>query len=345
LAKKEAAGDFSHLNGNALPQPTLPTIALDDDEETSSIGKSRYAASVRTGKESYWSDRKESDYTGGAYAPDYPPMPAYDPTAYPPMPGYVAYPASIHDDNSTIYGEHDDYNSKAAINRGGTPASGYREVRIFIIIYPQDLITGFRRRMDMKTSTRDIHQIPMDAMALTLSKVDMMQMGTGSIRNKTMMHMEEHIIPSKQLNMINSTLSSSSSNNNNNNNRLVKCHRGTDHGGTADKRIELVIMKHRHHLLRIMSSALLPTLYNWQSTLCSHQSPLSISYNLHRFPPNTISLRPQPTRIALKKNKEQSSLLSLRFSLKDFSLYCFNGLSGCSPADPIMTFSRRILSV
>lgn len=138
LAKKEAAGDFSHLKGNALPQPTLPSINV-DDEETSTVGKSQYAASVRTGKESYWSDRKDSDYPGGAYAPDYPPMPAFDPNAYPPMPGYVAYPPSLHDDNSTIYGEHDDYKANVPINRGGTPANGYQEVRIFTIIYPLSL--------------------------------------------------------------------------------------------------------------------------------------------------------------------------------------------------------------
>lgn len=122
LAKKEAAGDFSHLGGNALPQPTLPTISLDDEEsdlKTVSNGNSRYAASVRTGKDSYWPDGKGSEYAGGAYMPDYPPMPAYDPMAYPPQPGYAAYAPSLHDDGSTLYGEHDDY-GKGSLIHGST---------------------------------------------------------------------------------------------------------------------------------------------------------------------------------------------------------------------------------
>ncbi|KAG8770493.1 hypothetical protein FRC16_006338, partial [Serendipita sp. 398] len=82
LAKKEAAGDFSHLKGKdgavaaTLPQPTLPTINFDDDDDVKTVANSRYAGSIRTGKESFWSDRKDSNYTGGAYMPDYPPMPA-----------------------------------------------------------------------------------------------------------------------------------------------------------------------------------------------------------------------------------------------------------------------------
>jgi hypothetical protein len=131
LAKKEAAGDFSHLKGRkgatqaALPQPTLPTISLeDDDDDIKTVANSRYAASVRTGKDSYWSDRKDSDYTGGAYMPDYPPMPAFDPNAYPPQPGYTTYAASLQDDGgSTVYGDHEDYN-KVPIARGNTPANG-----------------------------------------------------------------------------------------------------------------------------------------------------------------------------------------------------------------------------
>jgi hypothetical protein len=51
--------------------------------------------------------------------PDYPPMPAYDPNAYPPQPGYAAYAASLHDDGSTLYGEHEDYN-KGSIVHGST---------------------------------------------------------------------------------------------------------------------------------------------------------------------------------------------------------------------------------
>ncbi|KAG8850015.1 hypothetical protein FRB91_009426 [Serendipita sp. 411] len=133
LAKKEAAGDFSHLKGKdgavaaTLPQPTLPTINFDDDDDVKTVANSRYAGSIRTGKESFWSDRKDSNYTGGAYMPDYPPMPAYDPAAYPPQPGYTAYAASLHDDGSTVYGEHEDYGSKASIPRGTTPANATQD--------------------------------------------------------------------------------------------------------------------------------------------------------------------------------------------------------------------------
>lgn len=101
LAKKEAAGDFSHRtdkNGvvRNAPQPTLPQISLDDDDTTLAAPKSlKYSGSVRT--ESYWSTDHKDDqsviYGGG---PEYPPMPAYDPNAYPPQPGYAAGYASSH---------------------------------------------------------------------------------------------------------------------------------------------------------------------------------------------------------------------------------------------------------
>jgi len=136
LAKKEAKGDFSHLKGKkggaitALPQPTLPTISLDDDEDDlKTAANSRYAPSVWTGKESSWSERKDADYMGGAYMPDYPPMPPYDPNAYPPQPGYAAYAASLHDDGSTLYGEHDDYSAKVPV-RGNTPANATYDVSV-----------------------------------------------------------------------------------------------------------------------------------------------------------------------------------------------------------------------
>jgi hypothetical protein len=101
LAKKEAAGNFSHRTDKSgvvhnAPQPTLPQISLDDDDTTLAAPKStKYSGSVRT--ESYWSTDHKDDqsviYGGG---PDYPPMPAYDPNAYPPQPGYTAGYASSH---------------------------------------------------------------------------------------------------------------------------------------------------------------------------------------------------------------------------------------------------------
>ncbi len=109
LAKKEAAGDFSHRtdkNGvvHNAPQPTLPQISLDDDDTTLAAPKSaKYPGSVRT--DSHWSADHKADqsvfYGGG---PDYPPMPAYDPNAYPPQPGYAAGYASSQG-HDTVYSD------------------------------------------------------------------------------------------------------------------------------------------------------------------------------------------------------------------------------------------------
>ncbi|OCB91548.1 hypothetical protein A7U60_g1174 [Sanghuangporus baumii] len=100
LARKEAAGDFSHLKkskkgdlaSNALPQPTLPNIKLDDEDLDD-------GTSVRTrvpgGTDYYYSDYKY------AYATDYPPpMPAYTQQ-------YAGYPPSVQstDDPSYYYGD------------------------------------------------------------------------------------------------------------------------------------------------------------------------------------------------------------------------------------------------
>lgn len=142
LAKKEAAGDFSHRtdkNGvvRNAPQPTLPQISLDDDDATTlAAPKSvKYAASFRTGQESYWgSDYKDDQngvYGGG---PDYPPMPAFDPNAYPPQPGYTAAYASSHG-HDTGYEEYrngygnDQYNSPAQPGYDAYGQNGYGQTQ------------------------------------------------------------------------------------------------------------------------------------------------------------------------------------------------------------------------
>lgn len=108
----------------------MPTISLDDEEDDlkTVANRSGYANSVKTGKDSYWPDRKDSDYNGGAYMPDYPPMPPYDPMAYPPQPGYAAYAPSLHDDGSTLYGEHDDY-AKGSLAHGPNGNATHQDVR------------------------------------------------------------------------------------------------------------------------------------------------------------------------------------------------------------------------
>ncbi|KAI0352831.1 hypothetical protein OH77DRAFT_1497621 [Trametes cingulata] len=89
LAKKEAAGDFSHLKNKKgeliakpLPQPTLPNVSLDDDDDVASIRTRGPAPSTFGAQSDYYSDYKAPvlDYgmDNAAYAPlDYPPMPAY----------------------------------------------------------------------------------------------------------------------------------------------------------------------------------------------------------------------------------------------------------------------------
>lgn len=74
-AKKEAAGDFSHLKNKKgeliaqpLPQPTLPNVSLDDEDDSSSRRGAGYPA--------------QGDFYGKEYGLDYPPMPAYNQPPY-----------------------------------------------------------------------------------------------------------------------------------------------------------------------------------------------------------------------------------------------------------------------
>jgi hypothetical protein len=76
LAKKEAEGDYSHLKnkkgemvGQPLPQPTLPNLNIDDDEEfNGSKARSTPAPSIMT-----------LEYYGNDYPP---PMPQYNPYSH-----------------------------------------------------------------------------------------------------------------------------------------------------------------------------------------------------------------------------------------------------------------------
>ncbi|PSR71783.1 hypothetical protein PHLCEN_2v12284 [Hermanssonia centrifuga] len=82
LAKKEAAGDYSHLKNKKgeliakpLPQPTLPNVSLDDDDASSMRTRGPAPSMFTVQTDYYYSDRKEY---GVDYPPaDYPPMPAY----------------------------------------------------------------------------------------------------------------------------------------------------------------------------------------------------------------------------------------------------------------------------
>lgn len=85
LAKKEAAGDFSHLKNKKgelvaqpLPQPTLPNVKLDDDDDSMSIRTRTVAPSVYTGRSDYYYGNGNKEFGMGYPQSDYPPMPAYD---------------------------------------------------------------------------------------------------------------------------------------------------------------------------------------------------------------------------------------------------------------------------
>ncbi|KAI0832536.1 hypothetical protein BC628DRAFT_1508593 [Trametes gibbosa] len=87
LAKKEAAGDYSHLKNKKgeliakpLPQPTLPNLSVDDDaSDVASIRTRGPPASTIAGQSDYYyTDYKAPVDYGVDYPPlDYPPMPAY----------------------------------------------------------------------------------------------------------------------------------------------------------------------------------------------------------------------------------------------------------------------------
>ncbi|KZW04457.1 hypothetical protein EXIGLDRAFT_600125 [Exidia glandulosa HHB12029] len=81
LDRKEAMGDYSHLKGKSagarLPQPTLPNVSVDDDDDdrtmygAKSDYKSDYQSSVYSGRQGYGGG-------GGFDASEYPPMPMYN---------------------------------------------------------------------------------------------------------------------------------------------------------------------------------------------------------------------------------------------------------------------------
>lgn len=94
LARKEAAGDYSHLKnkkgelvGKPLPQPTLPNISVDDHlNDAASIRSRGPSPSQYTADYYYASDAKS--------AIDYPPMPAYN------------QPYSQHQDPNNVYAHY-----------------------------------------------------------------------------------------------------------------------------------------------------------------------------------------------------------------------------------------------
>jgi hypothetical protein len=112
LAKKEAAGDYSHLKNKKgelvakpLPQPTLPNLSVDDDLDGPASMRTRGSApSTYTAQSDYYPEHK------GAYPADYPPMPAYNqPYSNHQVPGgYLHYNASV----PAVYDDHQPYDDE-----------------------------------------------------------------------------------------------------------------------------------------------------------------------------------------------------------------------------------------
>ena len=142
LAKKEAAGDYSHLKnkkgeivGAVLPQPTLPNITLDDDEfSDSTSARTRVNPSTYTTSNDYYYN---SDYKNTYANPaDYPAMPPYNQQQYDykSQEGYASSVQTGGDERSLYYA--DQYNSRTnltgstapvtrtdSVNRTATPAN------------------------------------------------------------------------------------------------------------------------------------------------------------------------------------------------------------------------------
>ncbi|THH33657.1 hypothetical protein EUX98_g548 [Antrodiella citrinella] len=124
LAKKEAAGDYSHLKNKKgelisqpLRQPTLPNLSVDDDvhdavsTRTKAYAPSALSSSV-TPNDYYYNDRK--DYPSA----DYPPMPAYN-QPYGHYPDYYNASASALPEEHAVY--DDEYGSTAHLATSAAP--------------------------------------------------------------------------------------------------------------------------------------------------------------------------------------------------------------------------------
>jgi hypothetical protein len=78
LAQKEAMGDFSHLKNKKgefiaqpLPQPTLPNLSVDDDDDISTLNNRAPPSTYTYTQDQYYYNSDKGDYP--------PPMPAYNP--------------------------------------------------------------------------------------------------------------------------------------------------------------------------------------------------------------------------------------------------------------------------
>jgi hypothetical protein len=127
LARKEAAGDYSHLQNKKgefkakpLPQPTLPSIAFDDELDNASM-RTRVEPNYNNSK---W--QKEYAYSQNSVAdgaPDYPPMPPYQAYAHS---GYDYQQDAASIQEHAPYHYDDRYaDSQVALTQAAAPISGH----------------------------------------------------------------------------------------------------------------------------------------------------------------------------------------------------------------------------
>ncbi|PPQ77382.1 hypothetical protein CVT25_010964 [Psilocybe cyanescens] len=118
LAQKEALGDYSHLKNKKgeliaqpLPQPTLPNLSVDDDDDSSI--NTRVAPSTHT-----------KDYYPYQNDKEYPPMPAYNPHSPHQAPGNYYNPSSAtlgYDDPTYPQYGYDDNESTVNLAASAAP--------------------------------------------------------------------------------------------------------------------------------------------------------------------------------------------------------------------------------
>lgn len=103
LARKEAMGDYSHLKNKKgelvakpLPQPTLPNLSVDDDDNSSMATRvPPSSASTYTYSQDFFYNSEKSM--------DYPPMPTYNPYSHHPAPGAPTYNPSFGYEDQYTY--------------------------------------------------------------------------------------------------------------------------------------------------------------------------------------------------------------------------------------------------
>ncbi|KAG9317577.1 hypothetical protein JVU11DRAFT_1785 [Chiua virens] len=136
LAKKEAMGDYSHLKNKKgemiakpLPQPTLPNLSVDDDDDATSIIKRGPSPNPYGHEYRYNSDNKSvapSYHTNpvGIDYGDYPPMPAYGGYPHQTPGAYGQYnPSTTTFDEEQRYVYEDDYSSQVNLPAAAAPVS------------------------------------------------------------------------------------------------------------------------------------------------------------------------------------------------------------------------------